>query len=220
MQKPDVSCTVFSASHIRLLRNGLLLGLLAFFAWLLLRITLVYLPYHTDVGFLRIKQQYLPIVHWRVAFFVHVYTSLLVLLAGFTQFSDGLRRARPRLHRMAGYVYVIDIVFVTGPASLVMAFYANGHLPSRTAFVVLALSWIFFTARAWRRALRRDWPGHRRDMVRSYALTLSAVTLRVWKWALARTLAPNPLDLYQVVAWLGFVPNWLVAEWLIRRRRV
>ena len=53
-------------------------------------------------------------------------------------------------------------------------------------------------------------------MIRSYALTLSAITLRVWKLGLALTLEPRPMDLYRVVAWLGFIPNLIVAEIIIR----
>ena len=60
--------------------------LLAFFTFLMAKITVVYMPYHTDVGFLRIKQQYIDIDLWRTAFFIHVYASMWVLFAGFTQF--------------------------------------------------------------------------------------------------------------------------------------
>ncbi len=104
-----------------------------------------YIPYNTDVGFLRIKQQYLSIEHWRIAFFIHVYASIWVLLAGFTQFSRSLLTQRPKLHRSMGYIYCVNILFITGPAGLLMGFYANGGPWSRTAFVLLALLWIFFT---------------------------------------------------------------------------
>jgi len=53
--------------------------------------------------------------------------------------------------------------------------------------------------------------------MRSYALTLLAVTLRLWKLGLVLMFHPNPMDVYRVVAGLGFVPNLLLAEWLIRR---
>lgn len=56
-------------------------------------------------------------------------------------------------------------------------------------------------------------------MMRSYALTLSAITLRAWKYAVVFLFEPRPMDLYRVVAWLGFVPNVLLVEWLIYRRK-
>ena len=111
-------------------------------------ITVAYLPYNTDVGFLRIKQQYITINEWRVAFFIHVYASMWVLFAGFTQFSSWLLKNKPRLHRALGYIYVADVLLITGPAGLIMGFYANGGLWSRVAFVLLAILWMFFTALA------------------------------------------------------------------------
>ena len=192
---------------------------LAFFIFLMASITMNYIPYNTDVGFLRIKQQYIGIDHWRTAFFIHVYASIWVLLAGFTQFSKKLRRNRPQLHRTLGYIYVIDVLFITGPAGLLMGFYANGGIASRIGFVSLALLWIFFTAIALSKARKKDFKAHRRFMIRSYALTLSAITLRAWKYGINNSFELPPMDVYRVVAWLGWVGNMLVAEWIIRRHK-
>ena len=78
-------------------------------------ITMAYIPYNTDVGFLQIKQQYIDIDHWRVAFFVHVYASMWVLFAGFTQFSKKILKRNPSLHRTLGYIYVANVLLITGP---------------------------------------------------------------------------------------------------------
>lgn len=196
--------------------NVLVLLLLAFFTFLMARITVAYIPYSTDVGFLRIKQDYVDIDHWRVAFFVHVYASIWVLLAGFTQFSGQIRDYYPRLHRTFGYIYVADVLLITGPAGLLMGFYANGGLPSKIAFVTLAIGWITFTAIALIKAKQGDYAAHRQFMIRSYALTLSAVTLRAWKWSITNSVELPPMDVYRAVAWLGWVPNIIVAELLIR----
>jgi len=196
---------------------ALLFLALGFFTFLMARITAAYLPYNTDVGFLRIKQDYIGIDHWRIAFFIHVYASIWVLLAGFTQFSEGLRDFYPRLHRAFGYVYVTDVLLMTGPAGLLMGFYANGGLSSKIAFVTLAVGWMTFTAIALVKAKQGDFVAHRNFMIRSYALTLSAVTLRAWKWTITTPVELPPMDVYRSVAWLGWVPNILLAEFLIRR---
>jgi hypothetical protein len=182
------------------------------------RITLSYIPYNTDVGFLRIKQQYISINSWRTAFFIHVYASMWVLFAGFTQFSRKLMRYNPRLHRILGYIYVVDILLITGPAGLLMGFFANGGLTSRVAFITLALLWIFCTAMALIKAKQKDFKSHRDFMIRSYALTLSAISLRAWKYAITNTWELPPMDVYRTVAWVGWVPNLLVAEYIILRQ--
>jgi hypothetical protein len=202
-----------------MLNTGLLLALV-FFTGLMAEITLHYIPYKTDVGFLRIKQQYISVDHWRLAFFIHVYASIWVLLAGFTQFSKRLLRHRPRLHRTMGYIYTIDVLLITGPAGLLMGFYANGGPISRIAFVSLACLWIFFTAMALYKAKKRDFKSHRDYMIRSYALTLSAITLRAWKYGITNTIDLPPMDVYRMVAWLGWVVNLGIAELIIYRMRI
>jgi uncharacterized membrane protein len=199
---------------------ALLLLALAFFTFLMARITLEYIPYDTDVGFLRIKQDYIDIGHWRVAFFMHVYASMWALLAGFTQFSSTLQDFYPRVHRALGYVYVTNVLLITGPAALVMSVYANGGPTSKIAFGLLAIGWITFTALALIKAKNGDFVAHRNFMIRSYALTLSALTLRAWKWSITNTVELPPMDVYRMVAWLGWVPNILIAELLIRKQRL
>ena len=200
--------------------NVILLAALAFFTVLMAKITVEYIPYNTDVGFLQIKQDYIDLDVWRTAFFVHVYMSTWVLLAGFTQFSTKIRDIYPRGHRGLGYSYVLNVLFITGPASLIMAFYANGGLPSKAAFLLLAIGWLYFTAMAVIKARNGDYDAHRDYMIRSYALTLSALTLRAWKWSINNSIdGLPPMDVYRAVAWLGWVPNLIFAEFLIWRNK-
>ncbi|MBL0146104.1 MAG: DUF2306 domain-containing protein [Chitinophagaceae bacterium] len=109
------------------------------------------------------------------------------------------------MHRGLGYVYVINILLVTGPAGLLMSFYANGGLSSRIAFVLLSFLWIFFTAFALFKAVQKDFATHRIYMIRSFALTLSAITLRSWKVILANFTDIAPMDRYRIIAWLGWL---------------
>jgi len=192
-----------------------LLALLAFFSFLMLRIIFLYIPIQNDVAFLQLKQSYIHIIEWRIAFFVHVFSSMLALLAGFTQFSKWLLKHKPKLHRAIGYSYVINVLMITGPAGLLMSFYANGGISSRIAFVLLSVLWIGFTAIALYKALKKYFKAHRIFMIRSYALTLSAITLRVWKVLLANYTDIAPMDRYRIIAWLGWTLNLLLAECII-----
>ena len=203
-----------TASHKNILKL-FLLSALGFFSFLMLRIIFLYIPVQTDVAFLQLKQQYIHITAWRIAFFVHVFTSMLALVAGFTQFSKKIQQQRPKLHRLFGYTYVINVLMVTGPAGLLMSFYANGGIPSRIAFVSLSTLWISATAMALYKAIKKDFKAHRFFMIRSYALTLSALTLRIWKVLLANFTQIPPMDRYRIIAWLGWTLNLLVAEFII-----
>lgn len=190
----------------------LLLAALAFFIYPMAQISMTYIPYNTDVGFLRIKQEYIAIDFWRIAFFIHVYSSLFVLMAGFTQFNKTILRKMPSLHKLLGKVYVFNILLITGPASLIMGFYANGGLYSRIGFVLLALLWLFFTYKALLLAKKRRFREHKIYMIRSFALTLSAITLRAWKYIITNNWDLPPMDVYRMVAWLGWGVNVIIAE--------
>jgi hypothetical protein len=206
-------------SRISKIHKRILYGLLAFFSYLMLRITLEYYPIQDDVAFLRIKQQYIQIIHWKVAFFIHVFTSMFVLIAGFTQFSTLILKKYKPLHRWMGRLYVANVLLITGPASFVMSLYANGGITSRISFTILAVLWMYFTFMAFKMALKGQFKAHKAFIYRSYALTLSALTLRAWKWLIVLALHPPPMQVYRVVAWLGWVPNLILAEWLIRHRK-
>ncbi len=188
---------------------------LLFFAYLMLLITLQYIPPRTDVAFLRIKEDVVDMLHYRIAFFAHVYTGIFVLMAGMLQFPTYIRKNYPNLHRWCGRIYAYCIIMITGPAGFVMGIYGNGGLVSRSAFCLLAVLWIVFTWNAVSAAKARNIILHKKWMYRSYALTLSAISLRLWKWFLVFLFEPRPMDVYHVVSWLGWTGNLLIAELLI-----
>jgi len=187
--------------------------------FLMLQLVMSYSAFDDHVGFLREKQAYLHLPVWKAAFYVHVFTSILTLTAGFTQFSSDMLVRHRRLHRILGRIYAFNILFINFPAGLVMAVYANGHLPSKAAFLLLDSLWFWFTLKAVLEARRGKIQQHRDDMLRSYALTLSALTLRTWKIILTNGTSLPPDTIYMMDAWLGFLPNWLCAEWLIAQRK-
>lgn len=98
-----------------------------------------------------------------------------------------------------------------------MGIFANGGVYSQISFVMLAVLWISFTAIALLKAIKGNYKSHREFLIRSFALTLSAVTLRAWKYLLVYLLHPRPMDVYQAVAWLGWIPNLVIAELIIRK---
>ena len=197
----------------------LLYFLLAFFTYLMIRITLPHVGMDSKEGFLALKQSIINNKVWRTAFYIHVFTSCFLLLAGFTQFSSSILRNRKNLHRLVGKMYVFILLFISGPAAFIMALYANGGLYSRIAFTLLCILWLLFTALAWYYVMKKQFEKHRKFMILSFSLTLSALTLRLWKYGIAWTFEPAPMDLYRIVAWLGWVPNLLLALWIIRPRK-
>lgn len=192
--------------------------LLAVGTFLMLQGIVRYYPLNDGTGFLQFKQEYLSILPWKLAFYTHVFTIAFTLLAGFTQFSNYILRKHRWVHKLMGKIYAYDI-FLNFPVALIMAIYANGLLPGKTAFVVLDCLWFYFTYRAVVEIKKGNIAAHKDFMTRSYALTLAAVMLRVWKIIISGMFDVDPVHLYMIDAWMGFVPNLLFAEWLIRKRK-
>lgn len=197
---------------------GLILSL-GFFSYLMLLITLQYIPIDYNAAFLRIKQDEVMLPHYRLAFYTHVYSAMFALIPGLVQFSRTARIRFPALHRSLGKLYIFVVLFLAGPSGLVMAYYANGGIVSQIAFTILSLLWIFFTYTAYKKARNREFTEHQYYMYRSYALTLSAVSLRLFKWIIVNLFHPAPMDAYILVAWLGWIVNLLIAETLIVNAR-
>lgn len=199
-------------------RNVAVYLLLSLATYLMLLGIVRYYPLRDDIGFLQFKKEYLDNLPWKIAFYTHVFTIIFALLAGFTQFSTTILAKYKWLHRLTGKIYVYDI-FLNFPVAFVMGIYANGLLPTKIAFILLDCLWFWFTYKAVAEIRKDHVAEHKEYMIRSYALTLSAVSLRFWKIVILSFVQVDPLPLYMINAWLGFVPNLLFAEWLIRKRR-
>jgi hypothetical protein len=70
------------------------------------------------------------------------------------------------------------------------------------------------------KAKKLDFKSHKNYMIRSYALTLSAITLRAWKFLIMNLFEFPPMDVYRTVAWLGWGLNLIIAEYFIFKKRV
>ncbi|MEZ5727413.1 MAG: DUF2306 domain-containing protein [Burkholderiaceae bacterium] len=151
-----------------------------------------------------------------LAFLIHVAASPIALAIGAIQFFPRLRTARPRLHRWLGRLYGLAIL-AGGLAGLVMAPTSVGGPVAGWGFGLLAVIWIAVTAQAVRLAMAGRFDAHRRWMIRSYALTFAAVTLRIYlPFFMAAGIEYPAASVY--LAWLAWVPNLVAVEWWLRRR--
>ena len=152
-----------------------------------------------------------------LAFAVHVVASSIALLLGGFQFLNGFRRKAPGWHRWAGRTYATACI-AGGIGGLIIAPQAPGGMVAAAGFGLLAVIWIISTAQAARLAMLRRFDAHREWMMRSFALTFGAVTLRIYLPFFFMADIPYP-QASQWVAWLAWVPNLLFAQWLIMRAR-
>ena len=149
-------------------------------------------------------------------FWAHLAGSLIALATGPFQLNARLRARALELHRWLGRAYVVGVL-VGGIGGLVLAPSSDEGIVTHLGFGGLAVAWLFCTILGYRAIRRGDDIVHRAWMIRSFALTFAAVTLRI---ILPLELASGmPFSTaYKIVSWACWVPNLVVAEWFVRVR--
>lgn len=202
--------------QISFLINALAFVLISYGSYLLILLSLPYIHFEPYVDFLATKQLIYHIRPWRYSFYIHVFSSPLVIIAGLFQFSPWLFRKSRRFHRASGYVYVSVVLLISGPAAFIMSLYANGGYLSQISFVSLSSLWLLFTFISFWKARKLDFEAHVKWNIRSYALTLSAITLRFYSYMFdVFGFELGPRETYIMLAYLSWIPNLLFAELLI-----
>ena len=185
-------------------------------SYLLILLSLPYIHFERNVEFLETKQLIYHIKLWRVSFYVHVFSSPIVIISGLIQFNRWILNNRPKFHRITGYVYSTTVLLIAGPSALVMSFYATGGRIAQTSFVLLSFCWIIFTLISILKARKGLYLSHVKWNLRSYALTLSAVTLRFYAYLFdVFNVTLPPRETYIVIAYLSWIPNLLFVQLLI-----
>lgn len=146
----------------------------------------------------------------------HFGVGALVLCIGPFQFVPTIRAKQPALHRWVGRVYVTGCI-ASGLAGLVLATYISTGNIAQLGFSLLAVSWLVTTGTAYLKARDRDFRSHRQWMIRSYALTLAAVTLRIYLGIGAIGFDIGYPVMSPFLSFACWVPNAIVAEWFVRR---
>lgn len=151
----------------------------------------------------------------------HILFGLLALIFGPLQFSETIRRGHIFLHRIFGYIYAIGVLF-SAIAGLYMSHYAYGGWVSTLGFSFLSLGWVLTLYFTIFYILKKKQHEHKKWALRSYALTFSAVTLRI-ELPLAFLLGhffPSIFQfdqVYPIISWLCWIPNLIFIEYLISR---
>jgi uncharacterized membrane protein len=150
------------------------------------------------------------------AVYLHAFAASVALLLGPLQFAAGFRREHPQIHRWLGRAYLGIGVLVGGISALYLAQFAHGGPAARMGFAALGVAWLYTGVRAFLAIRSAAVAEHRRWMIRNFALTFGAVMLRLY--IPASVAAGADFDrAYAIVAWLCWVPNLLLAEWLSNR---
>ncbi len=152
---------------------------------------------------------------FQVSFYGHVVFGPIALMSGPFQFWPKFRAKNMAAHRLIGKLYIIACL-LSGVAGLSAAQYTPGGSFTQLGFSLLAVSWLYTTTKAYLAVRQKEIDAHQKWMLRSYALTLSAVTLRMYLPVLQGAIGLSFIESYQIVGWLCWIPNLVVIEIWIR----
>jgi predicted membrane protein DUF2306 len=198
-------------------------GLLKKIGWvvMLLLATLVflfasrYLTLDPDVFFSEQRAVYMAHITMLI---MHIVGAMLAILIGPFQFLPGIRKGRwLKVHSWLGRTYLLSVL-VGGIGGLYMAPFAYGGIISRLGFGALGCLWLYSGYQAYRHIRNKEIEVHRQWMIRNYALTFAGVMLRLWV-PLSGAIGIDFTTAYVMIGWMCWVPNLLVAEWIIRSTR-
>lgn len=152
---------------------------------------------------------------WRIGFYTHIIFGGLALGIGWLQFNTTLRTKKVKLHRFVGKVY-IAAVLLSATSGIGIGFFATGGWITALGFIVLGFIWLSTTLLAYTKVKKGQLILHQKFMIYSYAACFAAVTLRIWLPLLIFVFGDFMIA-YPIVAWLSWVPNLVVAHFLVRR---
>jgi uncharacterized membrane protein len=155
--------------------------------------------------------------HLAWAVWMHIGGSLVALAIGPWQLNRRFRNGGLKRHRVLGRIYMLAVL-VGGVGGLALARTSQEGVVTHVGFGLLAVVWLFCTIQGYRTIRARQEQAHRAWMIRSFALTFAAVTLR--NILPLEVVAGVSFSVaYKIVAWACWVPNLIVAEWIVRRGR-
>ena len=157
-----------------------------------------------------IWNHYEPFKWWLLP---HGLAGACALLLAPLQFAEGLRRRHTALHRTIGTFYIIG-VFILGPLGLYIQYLdeAQGAARSFTIETIIQSSTLMITtAIGLYFALKRQFNYHRQWMIRSYAVALTFIEIRV---ILGVSGLDDPFDwhILETVVWSCVAASVLIGD--------
>lgn len=197
------------------------LGKVGFIVLLVLAVPLAfnalsYLNFDPQYGFLRLKKLAINTGWYLPAYYSHVLFAGIILLIGFFQVYPTWGLRWRKLHRLLGRIYIGGILFFAAPGGLIMSFFINRGPWVLASFLLQCTAWFICTLLAYLRIRQGNVQSHRQWVLRSFSLSLAAITLRVYVFLSSWSFDLSMPTAYAMIAWLSWVPNLLICQWYLQ----
>lgn len=150
--------------------------------------------------------------------YAHILPGVLYLVGAPLQLSRRFRERHFTLHRRLGRVLLPAGITAGVFAIAFGAPYAFGGLSESSATVLFAAYFLVALVTAFAAIKAGDVTGHRRWMIRAFAIGLAVGTIRIWVGVFQATGLLSLEDSFGPAFWLAFVLHALAAELYLSRR--
>lgn len=185
------------------------------FSIVMLNTIFQYTTFEKSIGFLQFKQDVVNNPYWLLFFYIHIFSIILCLLAGLTQFSNIFLTENPKLHRIIGKIYVYNILIINFPACFVLSIFSNGGMLGIIGFLLQNFLWAYFTILAVIYIKKGNINKHRIYMILSYSITTTAITFRIIKNIFYQENLFSYHLFYGINVWMSLLFNLLIAYIII-----
>ncbi|EWS71847.1 membrane protein (macronuclear) [Tetrahymena thermophila SB210] len=145
---------------------------------------------------------------------IHFITGPIVLILGIFQFSVSMRKKYPTLHCWLGRIYVLSLLISSGSVFAIYQYSAYGTVV-QVSLLILNIIWLLSVLVALFFILvKKNITLHQYWMTRNYALTCSAITLRIIFGVLWGILGDQGTA-YQIAVASCYIINIIIGEIII-----
>jgi uncharacterized membrane protein len=177
-----------------------------------------YIPIHylingVSQGYLELKSnELLRNQLWWSFLYTHIVSGGIAILIGWVQFSKSLQQKRLHWHRNIGKLYLVTALFCA-ISGFFIGFYATGGWVAKLGFIVVSCIYFYTTLQGYLAVRKKQITRHQQLMTYSYALCLSAVSLRL-AVPFSYLFTDDYVFSYTIIAWAAWIPNLLIAYWV------
>jgi uncharacterized membrane protein len=125
----------------------------------------------------------------------------------------------PKVHRNLGFVYMTAIT-LGAVSAYYLAFNTSGGVVFGSGLIALATAWLTTTGMAFLAIKRHLYEQHKEWMIRSYVVTFSFVTYRVFGVMMTPLQLGTFAELNIVLAWGSWALPLLLTEAILQGRKV
>ncbi len=149
---------------------------------------------------------------------MHIIMGGLAMLIAPIQLHAGLRNKFLPLHKKLGYIYFVAVA-LSSVSGFIVAWYSVATLIGDVGFAFLAVAWFVTALMGFITIKQGNVRAHELWMLRNITLTFAAISIRIMLPILPLLFDLSFERVFDIVAWACWVPQLLLLELYLRKRR-